>query len=414
MTEQAKIEIPESLRAEARRLGWPDDLLDRAVARGMTLSNLQRMAGWGNDGPRMEKKLDWHERMTFGPLRGRPATEDDNEGLRDLFANAPEELGDWEVITERSPNAFAGFRLQENLTLLVIADGPMLVASCGFSVRSVLVDGQRMSVRYGQALRVHRQYRRQGYGDQVRTIGWSVGTSVFSQAQYDLMRSQNYAVVDWWKKYFPDSYEGVPEREGDIPGIPTTVRRFPARAVESDSAIRRGRREDIPRCVELVNRCHEGLDLFRPYTIEFLSNRLDERFWGPRPPWHQPVYCWEDFFVLEEGGSITACAGLYDRGRDLRERWRHRDTDEERTLSDAAVMDWGYAEGAEEAMARLIRSLIGRTHAHGRDDLLAPLQHHPEVVAQLSDFEGVEDTRALRWSVQEPVIRRPYSDLAYW
>ena len=95
----------------------------------------------------------------------------------------------------------------------------------------------------------------------------------------------------------------------------------------------------MERCVELINRTHAGRDLFRPYTAEFLADRLDEGFWGARPPGWVPVYRWEDMRVIERGGEIVACAGLWDRGRDLRERWRHRETGDERTISTAALLD---------------------------------------------------------------------------
>lgn len=63
----------------------------------------------------------------------------------------------------------------------------------------------------------------------------------------------------------------MPERENEIPGLPVTVHYLPARAFEGDaSGIRTGRREDLASCVVLINRTHEGLDLFRPYTEAFL------------------------------------------------------------------------------------------------------------------------------------------------
>ena len=52
----------------------------------------------------------------------------------------------------------------------------------------------------------------------------------------------------------------------------------------------------------------------------------DEHFWGERPDFYRGVYGWSDYRVLEENGRITACAGLWDRGRDVRERWRPKET----------------------------------------------------------------------------------------
>ena len=363
----------------------------------------------------VEKQIDWHERLTFGPLRGRDATIADNEAFSELWANAPEVIDDWEITTERAPDAFAQFRLQQNVQISLIADGPRLVACVAWSRRNVLVQGQRLSVTYGQALRVHREYRRQGFGDQVRRLPWGVAVTRPNATQYDLMRSQNFAVVNWWKKYDPDFFAETPQQEGEVPGVPVSVAQLPARALAADDpAIREARPADLARCAELHNRTHEGLDLFRPYTAEFLEDVLDEGFWGERPPWHTPVYAWGDYFVLEEGGRIRACAGLWDRGRDVRDRWRRVGHEEERVISDAAVLDLGYEAGAEQAMERLLGFLRARTHALGRDNLLVPLDPLPELAARLERWGPVPETRYLRWGLPDPVVERPHTDLRYW
>ena len=319
-------DIPPDLLEEALELGWSRAILARGLAAGMTRTNLRRMLGWGLPAEHMERKIDWHVRLHSG-LHAREATDDDGEGFSELCRSSPIETGDWEITTEHEPNAFAQFRLQERLNLLLIADGPTLVASCGFSTRNVLVGGQRLSVRYGQALRVHRDYRRQGSGDQVRSLGWGIGCSRPSAVQYDIMRLGNFAVVGWWEKYFPDFFDDVPDQgAGKVPGLPVEVMQYPARSADDDRTIRPASLADIPRCAELINGTHQGLDLFRPYSEEFLANRLDEGFWGERPFWWSPVYCWDDYRVVEEGGRIVACGGLWDRGRDLRDRWRHRQT----------------------------------------------------------------------------------------
>src|SRR5439155_22010818 len=129
----------------------------------------------------------------------------------------------------------------------------------------------------------------------------------------------------------------------NVPGTPVTVLQYPRHPFGSDPAaagIRKARRGDIRRCAALINRTHKGLDLFRPYTVEFLQTRLDEGFWGPRPQWWNPTYTWHDFFVLEEEGKVVACAGLWDRGANMREVWRRRETGEEKTVEGTKVLDF--------------------------------------------------------------------------
>lgn len=166
------------------------------------------------------------------------------------------------------------------------------------------------------------------------------------------------------------------------------------------------------------------MDLFKPYSAEWLALRLDEEFWGIRPVLWAHVYGWADFHVVEEEGRVVACAGLWDRGRDIRERWTHPSTGEERVVSSAALMDWGFAPGYEAAMGRLIAYLVGQTNDLQRDCLIAPINHLSALASRLEHLQPTRETRALGWllwdeyeralDIAQTPITRPYTDLAYW
>jgi hypothetical protein len=144
--------------------------------------------------------------------------------------------------------------------------------------------------------------------------------------------------------------------------------------------------------------------------------------WGPRPVWWASVYDWNDYFVLEEAGHIVACAGLWDRGRHVREVWVHKDTGERQVLECTALMDYGYDDGREDAMARLLGYLIGRTQELGRSELMAGIEWLPKLVERVHAYEPSTETRALNVDVYndekgidlEVTVTRPYTDLAYW
>ncbi len=410
---QADPSISDELRAIGKERGWPDDLVRRIAEARVPPSSLHAWSWWV-DAEAAERQLAFYERLTVGDLRGREATTGDNEALSDLWAHAPERIGDFEITIFREPDTFAQFKLQENVTLSVLEQDRQLVACVSWSRRNVLVQGGRMAVTYGQALRVRDTHRRMGLGDQVRRLPWGASVSRAQACQYDIMRSQNFAVVNWWQKYNPDFFDQTPKQEGEVPGIPIHVWQIPAVGGSTDRAVRPTRREDVPRCVELVNRTHAGQDLFRPYTVEFLENVLDEGFWGERPDWWGPVYAWPDHFVLEERGRIVACAGLWDRGAHIRESWRHRESGEERSITDASLLDWGYEEGTEGAMQRMIGHLLDRTRALGRDYLVVPIDHQDELAARLESLEPAPEKRWLRWGITEPGLERPYTDLRYW
>jgi hypothetical protein len=199
-----------------------------------------------------------------------------------------------------------------------------------------------------------------------------------------------------------------------------TVHCFPSRPFGGDAAgIRPAARSDIPTCVALINAAHRGQDLFRPYDEAYLESKLDDRPWPAGST--AAVHGWPDFYALEEQGRIVSCAGLWDRGRDMREVWEHPSTGERRIVTATALLDFGFAAGREDAMARLVGYLMGVSHDLGRGHLMASLDFLPSLVERLQAYEPAAEKRALYWHAG-PALRdlgatglhRPYTDLAYW
>jgi hypothetical protein len=294
-------------------------------------------------------------------------------------------------------------------------DGPTMVACVSFSLRHTIVDGKRLWVRFGQAMRVHKDHRRHGYANWVRSLPWAIGLNAYTQVQYDYIRGRNMTMERWNRKNMPE-VGTVPKREDDVPGIPVTVMQYPAKAIAASSErIRSATPADLPRCVELINRTHAGRDLFRPYTVEYLHDRLDPGFVPPGPFATLRPYTFDDLYVVERAGGIVACAGSWDRGRDLHERWRHRESGAERLLSIVSMLDIGLAEGHEDAVAALTEHGINLAHERGRDYFVAPFEVHPEIASMLAGHEPVAETRYMQWRAETPALRVPaHLDLVYW
>ena len=190
-------------------------------------------------------------------------------------------------------------------------------------------------------------------------------------------------------------------------------------AAKPDSApagVRKIARADLDACAALINRTHAGLDLFRPYSGERLADVLDEGFWALGPHW-RPVYGWDDVLVLEEAGQLVACAGLWDRGRDMRETWTGPNG-ETRKVEVAAALDIGCAEGREDALAALLRHLAGLAAERGRQSLMVDLERMPAVKARLADLEPTVESRTIEWSPYAPDLPRQlgecFLDLRNW
>jgi hypothetical protein len=398
---------------QAQAKGWPDGLLERALA---IRTPSYQLEGWLRAEPSptflfdIEKTIAVFERLASGPYRGRELTYWDGEAFSDLWANAPEPVGDWSVTVERAPNPIAQFSLQPGATISVIEREHRLVACTVWAQANCLIAGKPVSVHYAQGLRVRDDMRGEGLGDLVRRLP-SRALRKPSLGQVMFMRIGNAGMAGFLEAV---KFQADRDRPQTVVGVTyLAAREDKAPAAE----IRPVAESDLAQCATLINRTHAGLDLFAPYDAGTLKAVLDEGFWGERPQWRTAVYGWNDVFVLEEDGVIVACAGLWDRGRDMRERWRSKDG-ETRMVEVAAALDIGCAAAREDALARLLRHLAGLAAAKGRQSLIVDLERLPGVRAELADLEPRVESRTLEWSPYAPTLPAAlgdcFLDLRYW
>ena len=391
----------EELREAWRRRGWPEGLLERAYELRVRRSHIKRwVAGERWNIEKLHQALDRRARLLAGAMAVREATPEDSEALAGLYAHSPEEVGEWEVTVERGPYPFAQFQLQEHAKIQVMEDQGVLLAAMAHANRPSIVGGRPVTVHISSAWRVREECRGEGYGPLVqRAVKPPVtGSGVGSY-------------------YYRRQAGGQRKRR-----MSATVQCFGGRSFAGDAGgIRLAGPADIRCCIELINRTHHGLDLFRPYSEEYLQGKLDELCRGPEPGARPAVYGMQDYYLLEEGGRIVACAGLWDKARHVREAWRHKLSGERRVVESTALLDFGHAEGRDDAMARLIGYLIGVTDGLGRDQLMAPLEFLPSLAGQLASYQPVTEKRAFYWQPDKVLkdlglrmLARPYTDLAYW
>ena len=410
-------------RAAAHAANWPDDLLQRMLdlrPPSWRVEQYLASTGW----PTVEmiaNEVSDRERLSSG-LVSREATWEDDERLSDLFANSTERLGDWDVVVERSPNAYAQQRLHENWHIKMLVDRGVAVASSAAAGRSSLVGGQQVSVGWMGSWRVRNGFRRSGFSSLLLNTPGSAA-NVFGMISYWYVRIENQTASTW----ISHEVTGVQTANGrSFEKLTATVHHLDpsvATAVPPvvGQRIRNIQPDDLARCVELINSTHSGLDLFRPYSVDFLRHRLDDLFWGPKPPFVPSIYGWQDMVVLEERGRIIACGGLWDRGRDVRERWTNRTTSESHTVDGTCLLDFGYETGRAAAMAAVIDHHLSTTRSLGRGSLALPVEFLPEVLALLPSEAVRAETRTLEtmgFSDGEvrvdAAITRPYTDLGYW
>jgi hypothetical protein len=418
----APVEVPPDLAERAAERGWDDGILERALALRVPRADLEFWLTAPHISAReVAYNLDTLTRTFCGALRSREATWRDWEALADLYANAPEEVGDWQLVVERGPNPYAQFRLQEHANIQVVECKGVLLAATAHSGRNTIIAGERTTAHLMSAWRVRGEFRGMGLS---RILQMTPGpaSAWFGMITYWYERLEN-ASQGWL-----DKMRDMAESRGNAVGaLSATVHMFEPTvqppAAPADLRIRPVEPADVPRCVELINATHAGLDLFRPYTVEFLEMHLDDPSWGPKPPFWAKVFGWDDYAVVEDpaSGELVACGGLWDKGRDVREVWTHKETGDRRVVEPTALLDWGHAPGRDDAMAALVHDFLARTAALGRTHLLAPLEHAPALLARLEHLPHRTETRAMKcMGFHSPEISvdahitRPYTDLAYW
>ena len=410
------MELTDDLIAQAKSQNWPDGMA-RRVAAVVTPWEIDNWLG-PNARPRheLERELDARERTMNGPFHVRELNVRDLPAFSELWAHAPEALGEWSVTVERSPNPIAQFRLHDNCCITVLEERGQIHACTAWSRRPVLIGGKPTLIHVAHSLRVHEAKRGARLADLVRRFPPTAMSAIPTIAQYMYVRTGNDGVLGFLSTVANQVFGAV-----GAAGVQTIVTQFPAREFSGDvSGVREAKREDGEACAALINRTHGAFDLFYPYTGESLARMLSQGLPDEAPtdnPYWPHVYGWRDYWVLEDAGKIVACGGLWDRGRDMRETWRSK-SGETHEFSATNLLDWGYAEGREDAMAKLIGFSIGETHKLGRTAHVAPLDRLPKLVEATAHFEPRTDGRTFEWTPYLPttpkVIPEPYTDLRYW
>jgi len=401
------------------------DLEERAREKGISDALLMRIRAvyrpseieWllGPDGPplsRWERDVDVRERTMNGPFRVREMNGRDGEAFAELWAHAPEKIGDWSVVVERSPNSLAQFLLHDDCSITVLEERGSLYACTAWSRRNVLLQGKIVPIHVAHSLRVHEGRRGERLADLVRRYPPRATYNKPTIAQFMYVRTGNDGVLGFLGKVANETFGNI-----GAAGVTTEVTHLSPRFYSGGTqGIRDGRPEDLAACAKLINRTHGAFDLFAPYTAENLAARLDQGFPGGQPSFYSHVYGWQDFHVLEEKNEIVACAGLWDRGRDMREVWRH--VEETRTIAVTNLLDMGYAVGAEDAMTRLIEHLLDKTARLGRTSLVAALDRLPALAAACAPFDPHGERRTFEWTPFIPeaprAVTEPYTDLRFW
>ncbi len=327
----------------------------------------------------------------------REATHADNDALIDLERRSPLLLGDTTLTFDRSPDFFARDELMERSRMIVAEKDGRLAGVMGAAWYDTLVGGEPVRAAYIHQGRVPAEHQRSGVAT---ALGLALIEPLLAQADviYWYVSPENQVSLSLILPRVPYRWPRDPVCQRFL------LERQPAGAKGQPTPARPEQMEII---CDLINHTHAGRDLFTPYTEERLVARLSS----------SPAYGWPQLFVRERGGHPLAVAGLWDLGATLK-LTRTVESGEETATRPAVILDYGFEEGAEEEMARLLDDLAELAASRGRQELWTSMDPDSRLYDVMKKRPHVADLfLGLNVTADAPRPGRtatPYLDPVYW
>lgn len=284
--------------------------------------------------------LDWRRIFDFD-VTVREATEADGPALAGVERRCPIVLGDRSIAFDRGDDYFAFARLMDEPTVVVgLVDGVPAAINCG-GLRSALIGGIERRIMVAVHTRVLPEHQGKGL--------WGAVSRVFGEKYPPGARDGSCGYVSVDNAAMQKGFANTPNK------WPLHVLRMQldCASLAVPSAGRPATPADARRIVELLNICHEGEELYLPYTVESLAARLQR---APKQ------YSWERVWLTDR-----AVVGVWPAGEGIRVII---ESNGERSESRRGlVLDYGFLPGAEDELERLLRGWCGWLAERGMDTL---------------------------------------------
>jgi hypothetical protein len=299
----------------------------------------------------------------------RPAVPSDGAALNDLEVRAPMQLGETTVTYDRGEDFLAFSRLMgDNICFVTERDGELLGLACG-TTHPVRIGGTDYRVMLLHHLRVPVEHRKGG-------IFSTLNGNVFGAFEGRSDGAYGYTALD--------------NAEGMRIGGPGTWSVAVFRTVLDCAALagptigRQATPADAAEIVDILNRGHDGEEMYLPYTVESFSARME------RAP---DLYTWDH--VLVGDGAVVGVwpAGLTvtvdDGGHPVR-------------TTRAVVLDHGFAPSAAGGFEQLLRASCGRLLDLGHTEMAFLTSEGSPSYPLVSKLARRIDAFSFRMAVPEP------------
>jgi len=271
----------------------------------------------------------------------REATAADNDALIRLELECPLEMGDIAETYDRSPDFFACHRQKETCRVVVgEIDGQIVGVTTG-SIQQPSITGELRKIMYVQQARVHPDF-------QGRKVAWFMSNHLFAWARDEAATAGPYYLIS------PKNAPSIAfvERGGGRWPIDVSIISIDVAGATDEPPELLGE-DRLAEATDLINATHAGEDFFAPLAIETLRKRSR----------------WAPLNGVVEGDALVAVAGLWDRGLATARIQRNSAAGTESMTREAAVTDWGWKSGFDEAFAGLVAGLAAKACDMGRDAL---------------------------------------------
>ena len=337
----------------------------------------------------------------------RHADETDNDAIVEICRNTPLVLGDCSVTIDPGPDYFAYMRLMESRMPLVATDNGRPVAVHSAAMYRATLDGQR--VRMAQILhsRVLPGYEGLGLWSVMNRRVQAMAVEIRDQwddpAPDDPGASSPEPIIGCaYMAVDNDSVHRLGGAQGAWACRPYRVTIPCTRAMPDRTDVRRATPDDAVALVEIFNACHDGEELYRPYTPTTLSSRLE------RAP---DLYSWGDV-LMTDGAAV----GIWHAG--MRRITVDNAARTEQVSVRSLVLDYGFVEGAEAELDALLvlaaTAAAGRGHTH-LSIFTSDASRGSQLLRGLGD--GVEEYEFTTPAAPEPPLTRErgiYVDQMYF
>ena len=279
--------------------------------------------------------------------RARPS---DNDALIELERRVRVDLGPVALTFDRRPDFFAQHRLQEHPLVLVAEEAGEPVALMAGSWHDTWLGGRRRRLLYIHKARV--PVERHGSG-LAAVMALELGR-----------RGRRWGVENGYWFIGPGNARAIAfAQRGGLASIVATAGLLHFETAVEAHRARQPRPvtpSEAKAVVGLLNRTHDGQELFRPYTLGSLNRRLSR----------SPEYGWGHLFGLDEADELAAVVGLWDQGRSLRVTSLDKATGQTHTVSRAVVADYGFRPRGERALAALLQQAAAVAASWGRQEVM--------------------------------------------